>query len=392
MASGSSGAPLDPAMATETLGAAEPTLAWHKPPRPRMEALDGLRGILALHVVVFHLLGPLPGAASSVERYAPILLQAWFPVDVFFVMSGFVMSYVYGATFAKEVTGRDYYLFFAARVARLYPVHLFALAILALGTLPFVYRQPDFLSPEGRYAWTAGLASLFMLHSPWIDHRTWNYPSWSISAEWHAYALFPFAASFGWLRRPSVAIAGLVLCVAIPLAVYLHGTGPDPEPTNTPIVLLRVIPLFLAGMLVHVLLEKGYFARVGTMGALLVIGAIVVLLDVPGLHYLAGPLIPLLVVVALRNPAVRSVLSSRWMLFLGAISYSLYMTHALVVIFGLGLWVRRIAPALGFDPKASDAATWSVLGLAAVASIVLGWLTFRFVEVPGRRMIVKRLT
>jgi peptidoglycan/LPS O-acetylase OafA/YrhL len=390
LASGSSDARLAPAI--EALGSAEPTLAWHKPARPRMEALDGLRGILALHVVVFHLLGPLPGPAATVERYAPILLQAWFPVDVFFVMSGFVMAYVYGATFAKEVTARDYYLFFAARVARLYPVHLFAMAILALGTLPFVYRQPDFLSPDGRYAWTAGLASLFMLHSPWIDHRTWNYPSWSISAEWHAYALFPFVAAFGWLRRPFVAIVGLVLCTAIPLVVYLQGTGPDPEPTNTPVVLLRVIPLFLAGMLVYALLEKGYFARIGTTTSLLVIGAIVVLLDLPSLHYLAVLLVPPLVVVALRNPAVRDVLSSRWLLFLGAISYSLYMTHAVVVIFGLGLWVRRIAPALGLDPKASDLAAWSVLALAAVGSLVLGWLTFRFVEVPGRRIIVRRMT
>lgn len=357
--------------------------------RPRLEQLDGLRGILALFVVVYHLQDPFPAITSVLLAHLPILSQAWFSVDVFFIMSGFVMMYVYGAAFSDKVRWADYRDFFAARIARLYPVHLFAMAILLLALLPFIHGKPDFTSIDGRYSWNSALAALFMLHGPWIDHRTWNFPSWSISAEWHAYAIFPFAAVLASRWNARLAAVILTLCCAGALVLYNIDTHTDQYPTNTPVVLIRVLTLFVGGMaLFRLNLAYSHFlAAPWTIWA--VIAALLIILSVPDIASIAVLLAPVLVLAVLQCPNASRLFSNIPALFLGKISYSLYMTHALVSIVGISLWLK-VAPLLfGIDPTA-PLASWLCFVAAVVAALVFGWLTCRFVEIPLRKTILKR--
>src|SRR4051812_19033532 len=106
--------------------AAHPAVA---PADSRIHELDGLRGLLAVFVALYHLLAPFTELQSALRHSAPVFLEGWYAVDVFFVMSGFVMLHVYGKTFAHEVTARSVLRFMWARVVRLYPVHLFALLV-----------------------------------------------------------------------------------------------------------------------------------------------------------------------------------------------------------------------------------------------------------------------
>jgi peptidoglycan/LPS O-acetylase OafA/YrhL len=358
--------------------------------RPRLEQLDGLRGILALFVVVYHLQDPFPLVSGPLLAHLPIVSQAWYSVDVFFIMSGFVMMYVYGAAFADKVRWADYRAFFTARIARLYPVHLFAMAILLLALLPFIHGKPDFTSIDGRYSWNSALAALFMLHGPWIDHRTWNFPSWSISAEWHAYVIFPFVAVLASRWSPRLSALIVTVCCAGALLLYNIDTHTDQYPTNTPVVLLRVLPLFIAGMaLFRLNLAYGHFLS-ARWSIWAVIAALLILLSVPAIASLSVLLAPVLVLAALHCPGASLVFSNRPALFLGRISYSLYMTHALVSIVGISLWLKEAPLHFGIDPT-TQLASWLCFLAAVVAALVFGWLTFRFIEVPFRKTILRRL-
>ena len=98
-------------------------------PARQLASLTPLRGIAALWVVLFHFCRYFP--AVHPERYTGAVYKGYLAVDLFFVLSGFVITHVYQEGFARAVTGWRYRNFLVARVARVYPLHLAVL-------LPFV--------------------------------------------------------------------------------------------------------------------------------------------------------------------------------------------------------------------------------------------------------------
>lgn len=361
-------------------------------PTQRLHELDGLRGLLALYVAVYHLAGPLTQPGMSLSSLRPVLDSAWFAVDMFFVMSGFVMAHVYGPAFKERVSSGGLWRFFIARVARLYPVHLFALVITAIGVLPFVYNKPEFTGVGGRFSWTAALASLLMLHGPWIDHRSWNYPAWSISAEWHAYLIFPLLAPL-LVRLNAIGLRWLVvLGVTIPFFLYLSGVGDGSHPTNGPLVLVRVLPLFIGGAATHSLCAAPS-VQSNALASLAVVGAPMLLLG-PGTSAFAVLLTPLLLLATVKHTVMRRCLSHPALVWLGSISYSLYMTHALVEMFGVALALRWFSRFARVDIASNALASGTLLLSATLAALGVGALTWRWVEAPGRRfvpIVVRRL-
>src|SRR6202022_4950882 len=87
-----------------------------------LASLTPLRGIAALWVVIFHFCWYFP--AVHPERYTGAVYKGYLAVDMFFVLSGFVITHVYKEGFAQRVTGRRYRDFLKARVARVYPLHI----------------------------------------------------------------------------------------------------------------------------------------------------------------------------------------------------------------------------------------------------------------------------
>jgi peptidoglycan/LPS O-acetylase OafA/YrhL len=116
-----------------------------------------------------------------------------------------------------------------------------------------------------------------------------------------------------------------------------------------------------------------------------------VLLLYPASSALAVLLAPIVLLSALGHPGVRGVLSRPGIVWLGAISYSLYMTHALVEMFGVNVAVRRFARSLHVDIAASPLASASLLLAAIAAALLLGAATWRWIEVPGRRLVLRLL-
>src|SRR5438477_9139741 len=139
------------------------------------------------------------------ERYTGAVYKGYLAVDMFFVLSGFVITHAYKESFAQRVTGRHYSDFLKARVARIYPLHITVLLLFvatATAERAASYALRGSFEPIpllGERSLGGLLANLVMLQGLWARELSWNDPSWSISLEFLAYLLFP--VFFPVLRR-----------------------------------------------------------------------------------------------------------------------------------------------------------------------------------------------
>ena len=355
----------------------------------RIVTLDSLRGVLALYVVAYHFLSAFPVLQRAITNHTILMSHGDFAVDCFFALSGFVMAYVYGAAFSESTTPRVVRSFFVARFARLYPIQLFTfLVVLAWFLWVFGRRgiRGPFSNLDGRYSWLAAIANLLFLQGPWIDHRTWNYPSWSLSAEWHAYLLFPLflrlARALRWRKVAALAAA------LIPVVLYFYSGREYNVATNGPISLLRVLPLFFLGILVFDISDESWTKSrsvllIGTVGTMM-------LLLIPGAWRFLPLSTPFLILAAIgRDNGFMRVLTTPVLVWLGAQSYSLYMTHAVIQIVVLS----TIANDAGLD-LAGLSRMWSVVGLAAclLLSIVTAAWMRAHIEEPLRHAIRRNIS
>jgi len=366
-------------------------------PRParrveHLPSLTPLRGIAALWVVVFHFCWRFPNVQP--DDYG-VVREGYLAVDMFFVLSGFVISHVYKDSFAKECTAREYSDFLKARIARIYPLHLVMLMVflaavaleraaicLAGGSIEPVPLTGD-RSVAGLFA------NLAMLQGLWACGLSWNNPAWSISLEFMAYLLFPLL--FPWLSRARMrgkAIAGLIAFAA--LAGLAWHTGNDLNQWNGLPAILRCLPEFLVGVLIYSIYDQGLFARLlaSDLALGLVLAAVCALVHNAPSDLGIVLLFPVLILAAVRNEGrLRRLLNAAPLRWLGDISYSLYLVHWFVLSALVGT-VRRL-PRLSLrqlPPTASLLATLSLI----VVSVALAAVTHRVIEVRGRQWLRQR--
>jgi peptidoglycan/LPS O-acetylase OafA/YrhL len=176
----------------------------------RIPCLDGLRGLAALAVVLFHFnIFFLPQARL------PFVGRAYLAVDLFFMLSGFVMAHVYGRLLASNWRVHAP-LFARARFARLYP--LFAVTTLGmLVVFALSHRPLSLVSFSG-----GSLALQPFLLQQWAPGLSWDYPSWSISTEAEAYVSFVFCSGLLLAGKHPRLIATGCIAVARRLPSYAH--------------------------------------------------------------------------------------------------------------------------------------------------------------------------
>lgn len=233
-------------------------------PVPHIEALTGLRFIAAATVLVEHFHQVVPGVSSS------RLAQGGAGVSMFFVLSGFVLTLNYGDRFAER--GADIRGYLVKRVARIVPLHLFALAITA--ALVFVRNNP--IPKEGLVPTIASLAANAVLIQAWIPAKVldlWNGPAWSISAELFFYLMFPLLIPLiVWpiMRRRRLGTAIVAVLVAEVLAFialsWVAGTvllnrGDDPESARFVVTRLALFPPIRIGEFVAGCLLAAVFVQ-----------------------------------------------------------------------------------------------------------------------------------
>ncbi|HEX8306896.1 MAG TPA: acyltransferase [Allosphingosinicella sp.] len=302
-------------------------------PRPDLPALTGIRGLAAWFVVLYHI---RVGAVSYLPEQASFVLsKGYLAVDLFFMLSGFVLWLNYSDRLRRDGLGAvPKYL--ARRVARIWPLHLFILA------LTVIYASLVAAAGElntVHYPWQELPLHVLLVHNwGFTSGLTWNDPSWSISGEAAAYLLFPIIVLAADWRRlsPAWGIAALLL-LALLLFGVMGWNGATILDRDIPrFGLLRAASEFTMGTILCALWQR-WCARPGLTVALagaLAGGALLLgfaggapeTLVVP--LFLAG----LLLAVALTADRAGNPLAARPIHYLGEISYSTYLAHFLLYI------------------------------------------------------------
>jgi len=354
-----------------------------------IRSLTGLRGVLAVWVVLAHLWAPaVPQFPRLVELARPALGGS-LVVDTFFVLSGFIITYVYGARMAtfSWAYARD---FWRHRFARIYPVYALSLALF-IAFVAITQRLTDPPIPSAVIEPGSIIRNALFLHSL-PDGMVINPPAWSLPGEVVAYALFPVLV-LAVVRIPRAWIAfGLAALVAIAGATLIAATYTDDFGYSLyELSWMRAGWAFPAGCLLArgwaLMGDRGRSPVWDVIAVLGVLGVFVAIMtgDPSPTFYLPPAGLPFLrlVVVGCAGASgwVDRALSGRVVVWGGRISYSIYLTHYVVVLTYVEI-VRR-------NDLATAAAPVRVAGLAlAIAAVVaLGAAFYHLVEEPARRAI-----
>jgi peptidoglycan/LPS O-acetylase OafA/YrhL len=358
--------------------------------QPRvLPSLTPLRGIAALWVVIYHYNIWAPNA--HLDAHSPIVGKGYLAVDLFFMISGIVMTHVYHHDFLRDVRG-NYFRFLGARVARLYPLHLLILLLFlatALSSRTADYVATGDFNPiplTGARSISAFFANLLMLQGVNAGDLSWNYPAWTISIEFIAYLLFPLLLPAIWEASPK--LKAVLTAVLLGLLSYLMLLTNDYfNQWDGPTTLLRCLPEFVLGMLLYSLFCSGRFHRLIATDAAAIgtLGAALILLQTGLSDFLTVVVFALLLLAAVGNDGrMTRLLNIGPLVWLGEISYSLYLAHGFVQ-FG----ATRLLAAAGITDRGSIPHGYSLLLIAAMilTSFGIAILTYFTVERVARRRL-----
>jgi len=338
--------------------------------------------------------------------YTSFLDSAWLWVDFFFVLSGFIMCYAYNKYFDKGVGWSNYKKYMGARFARVYPLYFittiwsFIVCVLivhyATSLDPFMAA---IINPKALPACLLLIQSLHIYLTAPL-----NTPSWSLSAEWWAYMLFPFLVPF-FVRLKT---AGKLLTTLGMIGFYIvlrYVLGPleptfSPAPTINMIAsfaLLRCLAGFLTGMLLFTfyehrsgfsIIKSDWFFAVCFFGVL------------AAMHFGVMDIIivaffPLILLSAAYNTTiVKRILDTYVLQRLGDWSFSIYLVHMPIISM---LWlygIKKDPSAFADFSKMVSQKPDYIQGLISliivlVLTLILAGLSYRFLEIPARNYFNK---
>lgn len=326
----------------------------------RLDGLDALRGIAACVVAFGYHATEMFDRQYAAVAGGPICdwihRFGWAFVDLFFVLSGFVFAHVYLPR-ADTLRHADGQLeFWWARFARLYPLHLLMLLIMALLN-----------GGRGDNSIAAFIAHLLMLQAllPSAGY-TFNWPAWSLSVEVVCYLLFSLA-----LYRGELALRRLtVAAVAIGLVGIIADTGSLPLADNA-----RGLLGFFVGQMLWRNRARAMRLPTTALWSIVMIGLIVSYWVLPvsasGVLPLTLAAWPALLLLALRLPLFKAPVLT----WLGDRSYGIYLVHLPIVWIIDGICAGRGADPLVF---------YGSYMAAVVCSLYLADLAYRTIELPAR--------
>ncbi len=346
---------------------------------PENRPLTSIRGIAALGVFITHV-----GVAFWPFLPRPMaiaMLCGWMGVDLFFVLSGFILITVY-ETLQPQKWGR----FWAKRVVRLFPLNTFILCVLAALALAG-YQTGT------RIDWPNLPLHFFMLQSFVPGHKPgWIFNTWSVGVELICYLVFPWLVMRMRTLSRTALIEATLLIAALTWHIQIHVLasfwGMD--------AVMRGGSEFLLGCAVGLLARRLPQLPPRPATALECVALACLIFGVtggfghdwcvaPGSWRMASvPLSAALLILALSNDSGRiaRLLRIKPLYWLGQISFSLYLLHGPMIERNASYaWVM----AGGATPRVRIILLWAACVLAA--TLVMSALTYRFVEEPARKLI-----
>jgi peptidoglycan/LPS O-acetylase OafA/YrhL len=371
-------------------------------PGRRLAAVDGLRGLSALAIFVFHgWLYTMPGEPtaanrSTVSEYA--LHELRLGLVAFFVLSGFLLYRPWLKAALGDGPRPDVLAYARSRTARIAPAYYLAL----VGSIALLWGLSDSpgvrLPPAGELPLFAVFAQNFSPNSV----MKLDPPMWSLTVEVTFYVLLPLvgllAARLPRRRLAQAAVPGTFIAIGLAYNWYIAGRGLGPVASKT---LPAMAAYFGAGM-VAALLVHGRRPRARARGVLLGAGAAVVALDAAlkasvtaGLLDVGDAVVILrdlpsaagfaMLTAALSVTTRQGLLSSRAAVGLGTISYGFYLWHVPVLVFLRGHGLLPLDPVLG-----TLVALGPSLGLAALSWFALERPAMRWASGRNHRQRVAR--
>lgn len=350
-----------------------------------IKSLEGIRGIAALVVALYHL--------EIGRDHFSFIRHGYLFVDLFFVLSGFVMYASYGSSIASVADLRS---FLIRRIGRLFPLLLFSTvffvlvanaivlakrAALSAGHAEMLHTpsQIDFLMPT--IAET--IATLTLTHGMGVfDRLILNTPGWSISVEFYTYVLFVLLC-LAFAQRGRMVVFAVLSIVGLAVSIWASITVHDCLAQKGCLSLTydfgfpRAVHAFFLGVLIvwmHRRTRRDFsMLQLPALGALVCALALV---DVYPAVAFGFPLLFAVLIVSICNdsgPAAK-LLTSRASQVLGLRSYSIYLMHMPLLLLFTNV-VKRVE---------GTAMNVAVLLLYLVVLVVISGWTYRFIEDPFR--------
>ena len=371
--------------------------------------LTPLRGIAALMVVLFHArLLLFPQWMESIAGHTQLIENGYLWVDLFFILSGLVLAHVYGEAFTSHRRigdGRFLWL----RLTRVYPLYFVTLVLLVgwelykakhgvgfyAGPLFKMWEwegMPPFGSP---FTPVEALPSALLLMQVVTDQGlTWNFAAWSLSVEWISYLLFPLLIPLAVTRSRWSHLAPLLALTVLASIVHSRGTLdvtsgalavgrgvsefvlglwllPRVRAAQRLPMMQRDLPLLIAFVLPFLLMQF----TMTPQRTLLLIGAYVLLIWIAAAQ-------------GERQSPLLRLLDNRFTNWLGDLSYSIYLLHALVLLTGCEL-AHYLAPGLTDWWFAQTNPLLGVVATLLMLAVLIGLsaLSYNLLERPLQRRL-----
>ncbi|TQL45001.1 peptidoglycan/LPS O-acetylase OafA/YrhL [Homoserinimonas aerilata] len=386
------------------------------PQRLYIAPLTGIRALAAFWVFTRHFRTELLDAFPGMHLLAPLMNVGYLGVDLFFILSGFILTVTHLDSMNERYDWRESLGFLWLRIGRVWPLTAFVLMLFGSYFLFQAWStgNPAFLAQLD----VPRLVQHLTLVHAWYPHvLDWNGLDWSISAEWMAYLTFGLGGVLllGRFAKVISPRGMLIVMALLTLPMIVVGSGMQDDTillfSNDAweimggIVALRVLTEFWIGAILAVYLRdrmlRGTSSRLPvptiTAVAIAVVVYLVTAFDplrfprpgqeqfyngvdqiAPTETIIVLPLFVLLIgslAVCGRDPLAR-LLATRPLVLGGKVSYALYLSHPLVIGAGLELTNRS---------GASGAWLAIIAILVIAASWVFAWVLWRFIEEPARK-------
>jgi peptidoglycan/LPS O-acetylase OafA/YrhL len=297
-----------------------------------IRSLTGVRGIAAAWVLLYHIQSTAGTSGPSWLEDLPILRDGWRGVDLFFILSGFILMYVHGRDFLT-IRREELFRFAQPRFFRIYPLSTTVLLLIA----GLVLSDPAFVAwyrgVHNAEDFTAGaFVKTLLLSTRWFlpGRGEWNEPVWSLSVEILGYAAFPILACLlGWRQSlwGTMAVAFVSLGSLTVALFILHKINGSPIGGFS---VIRMAGCFVAGVALCrawrliTPIPRRWPSWVASLSTFcIVLSCIIPHAGVLALFSLGGAVFAL----AFQQGPVDRFLSSKPLLFLGKISFPLYLIH-----------------------------------------------------------------
>lgn len=349
-------------------------------------SLTSIRGIAAIWVAIYHFIIPFNREVACISCHLPPLDKAYLSVDLFFILSGFIMSYVYMEQYEKcKLSGntRNFYTrFIQSRIARIYPLHLVTLLFFTFWFMVLSLLVDNYEISERNNIETF-IYNLLLIHAWGVwDDVSWNYPSWSISAEFFAYLSFPLILSLiGLFSNNRLMTLAIVCILLIEIGSWFDfdiGQGA---------AIYRCITEFTLGII-------GYFIYINNKKLIktlehnifqLFLVTSIIILSFTSIRdsIIIALFLPLILSLSKDSGFLSKILNIKPLYYLGLISYSIYLTHALVMMVyrDLRIYYFKISGSLGIEVELF------LLFILISTTIFLSWFTYIYVEKKMRNYL-----